>query len=200
MREAVLLMGWAFGLGVLAQRAARRREIVLDSTAFYWLGATTVVAAVAAGSMQVKLSVLVALLAIAVAAIVDSQTGYIFDPLVQAGAIGALTIAALEGEAFQSLYGAVVASVAVLCIWALTLGRGIGMGDVKLAAVVGAAFGPLGGIVAIGFSFVVGAAVAIPRIIARKAHFGTSIRFGPYLLAGSVCFLAYHRLSNGVIP
>jgi prepilin signal peptidase PulO-like enzyme (type II secretory pathway) len=196
--NVVFIVGWAVFLGSLAQHAARRRGLCLRAAPAYWM-ATACTAALAAATSYATLSIDATLVVLAVAAVVDAQSGFIFDPLVIAGIIGILVVSVLEGTGGSSFYGGTVAGAAVFCMWALTLGRGIGLGDVKLAAVVGAGFGPIAGIYAIGLSFIVGAAIAIAQIIAGKARFGTSIRFGPYLLAGSVCLLAYHRLSDGVL-
>jgi len=192
------IIAWTLFLGILAQHAARRRGLVLHAASRYWV-ATAWVAAVVAATSWMSLSLEAALVVLVVAAVVDGQSGFIFDPLVVTGALGVIIIAAIEGAGTSSVCGAVVTAGAIFCIWILSLGRGIGLGDVKLAAVVGAGFGPLGGISAIGVSFVVGAAIAVARLAAGTVHFGVPIRFGPYLLAGSVCFLAYHRLSDGVI-
>jgi leader peptidase (prepilin peptidase)/N-methyltransferase len=194
----VLIIGWTLGLGALAGDAARRRGLVLHAASTYWV-TTAWIAAVVCATSWIKLSIEAALVVLAVAAVVDAQSGFIFDPLVVVGTIGVVILAALEGAGVSSLCGAAVAAGAVFCIWALSLGRGIGLGDVKLAAVVGAGFGPLAGISAIGLAFIIGAGIALASIAAGKAHFGASIRFGPFLLAGSVCLLAYHRLGDGVL-
>jgi leader peptidase (prepilin peptidase)/N-methyltransferase len=189
---------WTIGLGMLAERAARRRGVFLRAASTCWL-AMVLLAVLAVAASWVKVTLAVALVAIAVAAVTDAQSGFIFDPLVIAGTIGSVVAAALAGEGVSSLYGAAAAAGAVFCIWALTQGRGIGFGDVKVAAVIGAGFGPLDGLSAVGLSFIIGSAIATARMFVGKARFGTSVRFGPYLLAGSVCLLAYHRLNDGVL-
>lgn len=196
--ESVFIAGWTIFLGMLAQHAARRRGVSLHVATAYWI-ATASIASLGAATSGIALTTDAMFVVVAIAAVIDAQSGFIFDPLVAAGAIGVLVVAALEGTGVFSLCGAVVSGGAVFFLWAITRGRGIGLGDVKLAAVVGAGFGPVGGISAIGLSFIVGTAITVARIIAGKAQFGTSIRFGPYLLAGSVCLLAYDRLSDGVI-
>src|SRR5579872_5968125 len=196
--DVVISIAWALFLGIVAQDAARRRGLDLYAAPVYW-AAIASIAALAAATSCVTLKIDATLVVLAVAAVVDAQSGFIFDPLVIAGTVGVLVVAALAGAAASSLYGGAVAGGAVLFIWAITRGRGIGLGDVKLALVVGAGFGPLGGISAVGLSFIVGAAITIARIIAGYARFGSPVRFGPYLLAGSVCLLAYHRLFDGVI-
>jgi prepilin signal peptidase PulO-like enzyme (type II secretory pathway) len=195
----LIVAAWGSALWAIANRAAARRRLVLGTSSQACATMTIVAASFLATVPHVKLSACIGLAVIGISAVVDAQSGYIFDPLVVAGLIGVASFAMTEGTGVASLYGLMVSGGSVLCIWVASLGRGLGLGDVKLAAVVGAAFGPLGGITAIGLAFVVGSAVAISGIIAGKAHFGMSVRFGPYLLAGSVCLLAYHRLSDGVI-
>ena len=196
--RCAFVTAWVLLLSALAKWSARRNHLDLHATTTYG----TLIALLSVLSLSfvtAKLSVAAALAAIATAAFVDAQSGFIFDPLVIAGAAVVFVCAQLEGTGLDSLCGAAITTGSVFCIWALSLGRGIGFGDVKLAVVIGAGFGPIGGVTAICLSFIVGATVGIARIIAGKARFGVSIRFGPYLLAGSVCFLAYHRLSDGVI-
>ena len=75
--------------------------------------------------------------------------------------------------------------------------RGMGFGDVKLIAMVGAFFGPWGAALTIVVASVVGSAVGIPMMIAdrRKAgqSEGTYLPFGPYLCVGSLVVLFYGR-------
>ena len=138
--NAAFVLGWVAFLGTLAQRAAGRRGLHLHAAPTYWI-ATACIAAPAAATSCATLSIVAALVVLAVAAVVDAQSGFIFDPLVVAGTVGVVVVAVLEGAGISSLFGAAVACGAVFCMWALTLGRGIGLGDVKLAAVVGAGFG-----------------------------------------------------------
>ncbi|MGH7716958.1 MAG: prepilin peptidase [Vulcanimicrobiaceae bacterium] len=199
MIDAFIVASWTAVLWILAMNCARRRDLLFPAAATRWAVAAAFGTACLAAMPYAELYVCIGLSAIAVAAVVDAQSGYIFDPLILAGVIGVVATATLEQNAVESIYGAIVAGGTVLCIWAASLGRGLGLGDVKLAVVLGAVFGPLGGIAAIGLAFMAGAAVATCRIIVGKANFGTSIRFGPYLLAGSVCLLAYNRMSDGVL-
>ena len=140
-----------------------------------------------------------ALEAVAVAAFTDVRCGYIFDALVVMALLITVVLALAEGAGQWAALGASATGFALLILWAASLARGIGLGDVKLASLLGAAFGPTDGIVAIGLSFVLGAGVALGLLATRKARLGTRVCFGPYLLAGSLCLLAYHRLSTGVI-
>jgi leader peptidase (prepilin peptidase) / N-methyltransferase len=195
----VIVAAWGAALWTIAKRAAVRRRLVLGASSQAWAAAAIVATSCIAALPDATLSACIGLAAIAIAAVVDAESGYIFDPLIVAGIAGIAASAITEGRGVASVYGLIVAGGSVLCIWVASRGRGLGLGDVKLAALVGAAFGALGGITAIGLAFIAGSAGAIFQIIAGKAHFGMSIRFGPYLLAGSVCLLAYHRMSDGVI-
>jgi leader peptidase (prepilin peptidase)/N-methyltransferase len=65
----------------------------------------------------------------------------------------------------------------------LTLGGGIGMGDVKLAALLGLASATLAVAVAAPLAAFVLGGVAASVVLARRGR-GSRIAFGPYLLAG----------------
>jgi leader peptidase (prepilin peptidase)/N-methyltransferase len=97
-----------------------------------------------------------------------------------------------------------VAALATACLlFLLSLGGGIGMGDVKLAAVIGLASPTIGiALVAPLAAFVLGgvaASIVLLRGVvtgcgreSRRAH----IAFGPYLLAGYVAALLLVVLSS----
>ena len=142
----------------------------------------------------------VAVATISLAAVADAFTGYIFDGLVGVGLTATMTAATLEHRAAASVLGAAVAFGMMLLIRIASGGRGLGLGDVKLASLIGAGLGPAEGLMAIGTAFVVGAACALVFVAAGRLRRGSPVRFGPYLLAGSLCDLAYHRLSAGVFP
>ena len=67
--------------------------------------------------------------------------------------------------------------------------RGIGAGDVRLAAVVAMFLGYLGAqnvFQGLALGFILGGVVALLLLIGRKATRNTRIAFGPYLAAGAV--------------
>ena len=67
--------------------------------------------------------------------------------------------------------------------------RGIGAGDVRLAAVVAMFLGYLGAqyvFQGLALGFILGGVVALLLLIGRKANRSTRIAFGPYLAAGAV--------------
>lgn len=72
---------------------------------------------------------------------------------------------------------------------ALISPRGMGMGDVKLAALLGLSLGYLGwGRLAVGFflAFFIGAVGGIALIVAKRGGMKSQIPFGPYLALGTV--------------
>lgn len=77
-----------------------------------------------------------------------------------------------------------------LALFAVTRGRGMGFGDVKLSFVLGVLLGFPGIIVGLYLAFLTGAGVSIILVICRKLKFfGSTIPFGPFLVASTVIAL-----------
>jgi leader peptidase (prepilin peptidase)/N-methyltransferase len=121
-----------------------------------------------------------------VAGIVDARTGYIPDRVSGTTALAALLLAAACGTVPAALCGALAAGGALLALYLLTNRRGLGLGDVKLAAAIGLGFGPGPSIVALGAAFVAGGAYASWLLATRRARRGDAVRFGPFLAAGAL--------------
>ncbi len=71
-------------------------------------------------------------------------------------------------------------------LWAGTRGKGMGFGDVKLSAVLGAVLGFPQTIIALYTAFLTGAFYGVILMIRRKAGMKSKIPFGPFLLFGAV--------------
>jgi leader peptidase (prepilin peptidase)/N-methyltransferase len=87
----------------------------------------------------------------------------------------------------RSAAGAGILFVLYLAL-ALISPRGMGMGDVKLAGVLGLYLGWVGwSALAVGAlaAFLIGGLVGIGLILARRASRSTGIPFGPWMLAGA---------------
>jgi len=78
------------------------------------------------------------------------------------------------------------ASLFLLLIWALTKGRGMGLGDVKLAFLMGLSLGFPKIIIAFYLAFLTGATIGVILILVKKARFGQKIAFGPFLAAATI--------------
>jgi len=86
-----------------------------------------------------------------------------------------------------ALAGAAIWLVPIAGIWLLSGGRGMGMGDVKLAPALGLILGWVGvgsAVVGLMAAWLIGGVVAIGLILARRARSGTAIPFGPFLIGG----------------
>jgi leader peptidase (prepilin peptidase) / N-methyltransferase len=73
-------------------------------------------------------------------------------------------------------------------IWLVTAGRGMGLGDVALAPVLGLALGWLGwgpALVGLGAGFVIGATVGVGLLLSGRAQAGAKVPHGPFLLSGA---------------
>jgi leader peptidase (prepilin peptidase)/N-methyltransferase len=188
---------WAWRI---ALRAADRRGISVGTFPRFWAGSTIVAALSANVFGHADERCAVALEAIAVAAVLDLRSGCIFDPVIAAGLSCTLGFGLFEGRGFDSIIGVIVGSGLLMAVRLATRGRGLGLGDVKLAAVLGAGLGPSEAVVALGLAFVIGGAVAALLLATGKAAPGTALPFGPYLLAGILSVLSYHQINTGVIP
>lgn len=88
-----------------------------------------------------------------------------------------------------AILGAVVWIAVVGLPWLISGGRGMGFGDVKLAPVLGVTLGWVALSVAVAgllIAFLLGAAVGVGLMIARRAGRRTAIPFGPFLLVGAL--------------
>ena len=75
--------------------------------------------------------------------------------------------------------------------------RGVGAGDVRLAAVLAMFLGYLGAIYVfqgLALGFMLGGLVALLLLISRKANRNTRIAFGPYLAAGAVATVIFQSV------
>jgi leader peptidase (prepilin peptidase) / N-methyltransferase len=110
-----------------------------------------------------------------------AATGVVLTLLVDTVVRGpeALPTALLSTALWLGVYGG---------IWLLTAGRGMGLGDVALAPVLGLALGWLGwgpAIVGLVMGFGIGAVVGLGLIATGRHRAGVRIPHGPFLLSGA---------------
>lgn len=153
----------------------------------------------AAGSSQsnhmVSAMLIVALAAAAVCAITDAGTGYVFDA-VTLPALGILVVLSALGDTLPAAaFGAAACGSALLVLYAITGGRGLGLGDVKLACIIGAALGVSGGLISIGVAFVMGGVYAGALLATRRARRGDEVRFAPFLAGGLALVSVYQVIA-----
>lgn len=138
------------------------------------------------------LAVLIA--ALCVCTVTDVECGYIFDIVTLPALAIEVGMAGICGSWESSLQGALACASCIAVLYVCTCGRGIGLGDLKLAACIGAGLGPLGGITAVGAAFVLGAAHALVMLTQRRVARGDSLRFAPYMALGFVASLLWLRV------
>ena len=121
-----------------------------------------------------------------IAAHFDARTGRIPDRVTRPASAIALAAAAATGLVSAAILGAVTVGGSLLLLYAITRGRGLGLGDVKLAAVIGIGFGPAVGLAALGVAFVAGGIYASWLLATKRADRRDPLPFGPFLAAGTV--------------
>jgi len=128
--------------------------------------------------------------ALVVSAWTDLRLGLILDRVTVPALLSVVTFCALEGTTIASLLGILGSAGVVVALHAITRGRGIGLGDAKLAAVIGACLGVYGGGLALASAFVIAALVNSALLLMHRVKMGDRVPFGPYLAWGSVVAIA----------
>lgn len=125
--------------------------------------------------------------------VVDFEHRLIPDQLVFAGIV--LNMLVLIFIAPELIYGRFFAGFAaatfLLVLHIVTLGKGMGLGDVKLGILGGLILGPENTVVWLFLSFISGGLVGVIMIMFKKAKFGKQIAFGPFMVFGLLVSLIF---------
>ncbi|RZU66670.1 leader peptidase (prepilin peptidase)/N-methyltransferase [Microterricola gilva] len=189
------LIGWA--LGPIAGRTLRPPREIGSRARWLMVLATAVLFALTVWLVGIS-PALPAFLVFAAAAVVLGAVDVIEKRLPDAVVLPALVAttlllaitAAVTGD-WASLLGAVLGAAALFALYfllALISPGGIGMGDVKLAALVGLVLGSVGWAAWLGGAlagFVVGGVVSLLALLMRRVSLRGSLPFGPSMLAGA---------------
>lgn len=116
--------------------------------------------------------------------VVDLEHQLILDQLVFGGYLVAVGYLVLSGnhQLYSRLLGGFLCSLFFLGLNLITKGRGMGLGDVKLAILLGTLLQPLDIVIWLGLSFVLGAVVGVVLLIFGRAGLKTKIAFGPFMV------------------
>lgn len=111
-------------------------------------------------------------------------------PLYPAGVFGLALAGLISGQwpVAAAAAGAGIWLAVIGGLWAVSRGRGMGFGDVKLAPVLGATLGWVGvsaAAVGLGAAFVAGGVVGAALLLSGRARRGTHLAFGPFLIVGA---------------
>jgi len=94
-----------------------------------------------------------------------------------------MIILALPSSAwYQAMIGGVSGFIFFMALWLVTLGKGVGVGDIKLAFALGLLTGPTGIIYTILLAFVMGALYVMPLVMTGRKGWQSTIAFGPFLI------------------
>lgn len=148
-------------------------------------------AAVIAHDGITQVMLIIALGAVVTGAACDAACGYVFDAITLPCLALLLLLAIASHTVASFALGVSACGGALLSLYAVTRGRGLGLGDVKLAGCIGAAAGAVGGVEALGIAFVLGGAYAAFLLGSGRARRGAEFRFAPYLAAGTVLIVLH---------
>ncbi len=89
----------------------------------------------------------------------------------------------------------------LILLWLVTLGRGLGLGDVKLIVPLSLLVGWQLTVVGIVLAFFIGATLGLLLLLLGKAKLGRPIAFGPFLIVGFVFALTWgNKLLSWYLP
>ena len=98
----------------------------------------------------------------------------------------------LRQSFFDYLFGALLLSLIMYGIYAVTRGKGMGFGDVKLAFPMGLILGLKAGFIALYLSFIIGGFFSLLLIIIHKRNLKSKIAFGPFMIIGFALMFFYN--------
>lgn len=188
---------WAAAMAQRWTRRPVRRTPAMVATALIWgaIGAISFRAA-EGGIPGPLLPTWLAVAAVGMALVlVDLREHRLPNPLV--GSLMLISLAGLAADALATgtlvRLGPAAASAlmwlgVIGAVWAISGGRGLGMGDVKLAPVLGLLLGWIGwraSLLGLASVWLLGGTVAAWLLISRRARPGEEMPFGPALLAGT---------------
>ncbi len=115
------------------------------------------------------------------------------QPLGNTSFLGAYSLMLGLGDSIwiNHLLGALFGLVFVGILIAVTKGRGMGLGDLKLAAILGLIFGWPDIVMILFLAFIIGSLAALGLMAFSKRHMKSKIAFGPYLVLASILVFAF---------
>lgn len=128
--------------------------------------------------------------------VTDYEHKIIFDEIVFIGIIVTLVAFLISDSPllYANLLAGFLSSLFLLFITFITRGRGMGLGDAKLALFLGLNAGLINSATFLFFSFLVGAIVGIILLIFGRARLKQEIPFGPFMIAGYCLMLLWGHI------
>lgn len=134
--------------------------------------------------------------------VIDFEKRIIPDRLVFAGIIVTTFVFLLTGNEliYQNFLAGLLLALFFLLLNIITKGRGMGLGDAKLAVLGGLLLGLKYSFVWMFLSFLIGAIVGMVLILVKKAKFGQQIPFGPFLAFSLFIILVFGDILVKMLP
>jgi leader peptidase (prepilin peptidase) / N-methyltransferase len=148
-----------------------------------------VIASCALRGVSVSYGIALAFACLVVCTASDLATGLIFDGVTASAACGIGMWCLIAQNAHAVLAGAGICTAPLLALYAVTRGRGIGLGDVKLGGIIGAGIGGIEALGAIGIAFVAGAICCAPLLLMRRLRRGDRVAFAPFMAVGTMALV-----------
>ncbi|HWA51754.1 MAG TPA: prepilin peptidase [Patescibacteria group bacterium] len=124
--------------------------------------------------------------------VIDFENQIIPDELVFGGILIAVCkLIFTSSFLYPNLLASFLSALILLMISLITHGKGMGLGDVKLALLIGLLVGLKFFLVWLFFSFLIGAVLGLFLIIIKKAKLRQRIAFGPFLIFGIAMVLFF---------
>jgi prepilin signal peptidase PulO-like enzyme (type II secretory pathway) len=148
----------------------------------------------------IALGIIFILVSLVVAvAVVDMEYQIIPDSFVYT-LLGISFLAVLPNTGFYFyVFAGLAASMFLLFLHYITKGKGMGLGDVKLALPLGMVLGFPGIITWLFLSFTTGAVVGVTMLMLGRAEFGRHIPFGPFLVFSFLAVLFWGNFLTALI-
>ena len=120
--------------------------------------------------------------------VIDLEKKIIPDSLVfwLLGLIFAFFLLVNNQSFYQHLFSGFLASIFLFLLFFITKGKGMGLGDVKLALPLGFFLGWPGVLIWLFLAFLTGGLASIILLLIGRAKFGQRVAFGPFLVIGFV--------------
>jgi len=121
-----------------------------------------------------------------VIAFIDLDHLLVLDSTTIAGAVLGIALAFATHRIVTALEGALAGAAIFGAIHLLTRGAGMGLGDVKLAGMLGLFVGFPPMLWTAAAAFIIGALLAIPVLLARRRGRRDALPFGPFLVIAAI--------------
>lgn len=179
-------LAWWENIPILSFILLRGRCRTCRSPIPYWLPLIEIAGAVAAAAILSNLRNLSYLSILSQILIAAALIWIFFSDLVNGLIPDWAVVLGAAGAGLSNLSSAAIAAAFFWLLAAATAGRGMGTGDITLVFFLGLWLGWPKILVAVWLAFLLGAAVALGLIAAKRKKFGQTVPFGPFLIVGAI--------------